>query len=104
MAKRKTRRYANELYETHLQFHGQTDWVTGGNMPWKYMPYGKERRVYLINHLRNGNHIYVNKKWQLQTKHDSDLKKLLKKGVLRIVKEGSLHCRQSRVELTNHGR
>lgn len=105
MAKMKTRKYLNVLYELHRDFpSGDKNWVIGGNKPWRYLPYGAQRRELLLTHLRHGNHIYVNRKWQLQTKHDSDLKKLLKKGVLRIVKEGSGRCKQSRVELVNHGR
>ncbi|AZV02079.1 hypothetical protein [Pectobacterium phage Wc4-1] len=101
MAKQKTRRYMNELFEAHRQFKPTDRWVTGGDMDWRYLPYGTQRRVLLLKHLRDGEPIYVNRKWQLQTKYDQDLKKLLKKGVIRIVKSGIPFCRQTTVELVS---
>lgn len=95
MAKTKTRRLAQHVAELYHSLRVHTDWVNGGDKPWRYLPYGADRRAGILAYLRREGKIYVNRKWQLQTKHDMDLKRLLKKGVIRIQKAGM----QSWVEL-----
>lgn len=96
MAKQKTRWFSHNCADAYRKLGVNTVWVNGGDKPWRYLPYGMERRKRLLAHLKEHGKIYVNRKWQLQTKHDMDLKRLLKKGVIRIQKAGM----QSWVELT----
>lgn len=95
MAKVKTRRLLQYMASCFHEMKTHTDWVNGGDKPWRYLPYGVERRAGMLAYLRRHGKIYVNRKWQLQTKHDMDLKRLLKKGRIRLQKAGM----QSWVEL-----
>lgn len=95
MAKVKSREYQNRLFEMRQSAKPSDPWVTGGGLPWRYKPYGKERRAEMLKFLNAGGRLWVNRKWQLQTKYDMDLKRLLKKGLIRIQKAGM----QSWVEL-----
>lgn len=57
--------------------------VADKNKWWWNMPYGKTRRLTLLASLYElDDALYVNKKYQPQTKYDNDLKYLLKKGYL----------------------
>lgn len=91
MTKLATRLMQQRIYELH---NGNT-----GPHSWRYLPYGTQRRVLLLAHLRNEGPIAVNNKWQLNTAYDMDIKKLLKKGVLVMVKEGMIGKRQTWVKL-----
>ena len=54
---------------------------------WKIreMNYGKERRALILEVLTSGFSFCVNRKYCLQTKHDPDLKRLIKKGKIKMV-------------------
>lgn len=95
MAKVKTRRLMQHMAECYHEPKAHIDWVNGWDKPWCYLPYGADRRAGMIAYLHRHGKIYVNRKWQLQTKYDMDLKRLLKKGVIRLQKAGM----QSWVEL-----
>lgn len=86
MAKIKRRHERQEFFEAHSALFPSDPWVTGGGLPWRYKPYGKERRAEMMQFLKAGGRIWVNRKWQLHTKYDMDLKRLLKKGVIHIQK------------------
>jgi hypothetical protein len=49
--------------------------------------YGRNRREYIIRHLRVHGKLVVNKEHQLQTKQDKDLQWLMKKGIIKISRE-----------------
>ena len=49
------------------------------------MNYGKERRALILEVLKAGFSFCVNRKYCLQTKHDPDLKRLIKKGKIKMV-------------------
>lgn len=49
------------------------------------MDYGKERRALILEVLNAGFSFAVNRKYCLQTKTDPDLKRLIKKGKIKIV-------------------
>lgn len=67
-------------------------------MNWLYVPemaYGKERRA-LIMHLFNTTEdaaYCVNRKYRPQMKDDPDLRKLVKQGKLRVVRDGMWRSR-----------
>lgn len=71
---------------------------------WQYLPYGKERRKYLLAHLRVHGSLPVNSKWQLQTAYDEDMKYLLKRGIICLVKIGRWKSRQSYIVLKQEKR
>jgi hypothetical protein len=50
-----------------------------------HLPYGKERRVRLLEYIRSTESkcMWVNGRYQVQVKQDTDLKYLLKKGILK---------------------
>ncbi len=52
------------------------------------MSYGKERRALILEVLEAGFSFAVNRKYCLQTKHDPDLKRLIKKGKIKLVNTG----------------
>jgi hypothetical protein len=64
-----------------------------------YMPYGRERRKLIMKYLKDPlndcNLICVNRKWCIQTKSDPDIKKLLKKKKLVMIREGTHRSRTS---------
>lgn len=59
---------------------------------WKIhdMSYGKERRALILEVLKAGFSFCVNRKYCLQTKHDPDLKRLIKKGKIKMVNSGGI--------------
>lgn len=61
------------------------------------LPYGKERRKIIRQYFEKDPdaQIAVNRKWQAQIKQDPDLQKLLKKGLVRLIRDGIGRCRQS---------
>lgn len=63
------------------------------------MPFGPTRRKAILDRVKEVGCIYVNRKWQLQTKSDPDLKKLLKRGILKRERSGSLKRSQTRLVL-----
>lgn len=97
MAKLSTRLLQQRIYELHARRLEEMEY--GKEKSWRYMPYGTQRRVLLLAHLRNVGDIPVNNKWQLNTAYDMDIKKLLKKGVLVMVKEGMIGKRQTWIRL-----
>jgi hypothetical protein len=55
------------------------------------MSYGKERRELILEVLKDGFCFAVNRKYCLQTKHDPDLKRLIKQGKIEIVNSPAGH-------------
>lgn len=90
MAKLRTRRARCELLEIVQKHHAERykDWITPND--WRYISPGPERRKRLIAYLKEHEKIPVNRKWQANTHYDPDLKKLLKKGVIFMKKEGAI--------------
>lgn len=90
MAKMKTRLQRCQLFEALRKYHTEqnTAWITPND--WRYINPGPERRKRLIAYLREHEKIPVNRKWQANTHYDPDLKKLLKKGVIFMKKEGRI--------------
>lgn len=72
--------------------------ILGGKMNWLYipeMPYGKERRK-LIMHMFNTTEdaaYCVNRKYRPQMKEDTDLRKLVKEGKLKLKRTGQPRSR-----------
>lgn len=62
------------------------------------MSYGKERRALILEVLEAGFSFAVNRKYCLQTKHDPDLKRLIKKGKIKLVNTGVV---QSKLRVFN---
>lgn len=62
-----------------------------------HFPEGKDRRQALLSYLNNNPDakIYINRKYCRQLRLDSDLKKLVKSGVLKRHREGTRTCRHS---------
>lgn len=62
-----------------------------------HFPEGKDRRKALLDYLNNNldAKIYINRKYCRQLHLDSDLKKLVKAGVLKRHREGTRTSRQS---------
>lgn len=61
-----------------------------------FMPYGKERRKYILSLIKTSpwGWLAVNRKWQWSTK-DPDIKKLLKKGKVIMIRPAGGLSRQS---------
>ncbi|XAO54329.1 hypothetical protein [Yersinia phage vB_YenM_P778] len=66
---------------------------------WRYMPYGRERRVGMIAYMLRQGKVAVNKRYQIITKHDADIKYYLKRGILTLNKYGD----QTYVKFTRKG-
>lgn len=62
-----------------------------------HLPEGKDRRQAILTHLQHNPEakIYINRKYCRQLHLDSDLKKLVKSGILKRHREGSRTCRHS---------
>jgi hypothetical protein len=56
---------------------------------------GGMRRHAIIALVEKRGMLGVNRKWQLQTKGDADIKRLLKLGILKRVRCGSRKCKQT---------
>ncbi len=54
--------------------------------------YGKERREFLLKFLHKYGKIYVNRRYQLQTKQDKDLMWLIKKGKIKLTRTHNFSC------------
>lgn len=95
--KLKTRLLRHQQLEALRKFHGDNSLFCRG---WRDLPYGVQRRALMLQTLRNSEDgIPVNNKYQIQTKWDMDLKTLIKKGVIKLVKTGGIGKRQSWVRL-----
>lgn len=97
MAKLKTRRERQALYEIDKVLHPYSDFVTPNN--WRYMPHGAERRKLILQYLAEHETIAVNNKWQANTHYDPDLKKLIKQGKIIMRKAGGPGKRQTYLRL-----
>lgn len=66
-----------------------------------YWAEGKDRRNAILAYMKNtpDAKIYINRKYCRQLHLDSDLKMLVKKGILKRHREGSVTCRQSYLSL-----
>lgn len=62
---------------------------------------GKERRTAILAylHINPDTKIYINRKYCRQLHLDSDLKRMVKKGVLKRHRDGRLSCRHSYLSL-----
>lgn len=63
---------------------------------------GKERRTAILHYMKTNpdTKIYINRKYCRQLHLDSDLKRLIKKGILKRHREGRLTCRHSFLSLS----
>lgn len=93
MAKMKTRIERQQLFKLYKEQYPESSFVTPNR--WRYMPQGQERRKMILKFLEEGGSIAVNNKWQPNTHYDPDIKRLLKKGKVRIEKHGSVGKRQT---------
>lgn len=96
MAKMKTRQERQTFFYWFRQVHGETSWTKPNE--WRYMPYGAKRRELLLAYLKKHGPIPVNNKWQVNTHWDADVKRLLKKGVLKMYKTGGVGKRQTYID------
>ena len=93
MAKMKTRRERQALFDLYKVMHPESSFVKPNS--WRYMPQGAERRKMILRYLEEHGSIPVNNKWQANTHYDPDLKRLIKKGKIVMKKMGGTGKRQT---------